>query len=462
MPKNKKILIGKFAAVLSVIPALLYAYSSGPNASYTGAPGDNKTACISGGCHVGTVNSFSGKVAVTAPDGSTYTPGATQRLSITISDASQKAWGFQLTARATSDNSRAGDLISPDSSVLIICADAPFAESSCTSQSKLQYAEHSRAGYLAGKNVTASYTYKVDWKAPATDVGEVTLYVAANASDGSDRESAGHIYTSTLKLTPKASGGGGTKPAITSSGGVVNGATFLESGIAPNTYITIKGTNLATTSRLWGGADFGSSGTQLPTALDGTSVTVNGKPAYVEYISPTQINAITPADTAVGSGITVAVTSAGQTSDAATVTMSAVAPSFFTFDGKYVAAADAVSNSYIGKTGLFASAPNLTTPAKPGQLITLYGTGFGPTTPALASGLITDKVYNLSSTPVITVGSSPAVVAFAGLVPPFAQVYQLNITIPASAPDGDLKIFAQTGGITSPNSDACCYITVKK
>ena len=459
MPKNKKILIAKFAAVLSVIPALLYAYSSGPNASYTGAPGDNKTACISGGCHVGTVNSFSGKVAVTAPDGSTYTPGATQRLSITISDATQKAWGFQLTSRATSDNSRAGDLISPDSSVLIICADAPFAESSCTSQSKLQYAEHSRAGYLAGKSATGSYTFKVDWKAPATDVGEVTLYVAANASDGSDRESAGHIYTSTLKLTPKASGGT-TKPAITSSGGVVNGATNLPGGIAPNTYITIFGSNLAANTRVWAGSDF--SNGAMPTSLDGTSVQVNGKAAYVEYISPTQINAITPADTAAGSGVTVTVTSAGQTSDAATVTMSALAPGFFTFDNKYVAAADAVSNAYIGKTGLFASAPTLTTPAKPGELITLYGTGFGPTTPTLASGQITDKVYNLTTTPVVTIGGSPAAVAFAGLVPPFAQVYQINVTIPASAPDGDLKIFAQTGGVSSPNSDACCYITVKK
>jgi uncharacterized protein (TIGR03437 family) len=55
--------------------------------------------------------------------------------------------------------------------------------------------------------------------------------------------------------------------------------------IAPNTWVLIKGSNLAKAgdSRIWQGSDFVNG--QMPTQLDGVSVTVNGKPAYVYYIS---------------------------------------------------------------------------------------------------------------------------------------------------------------------------------
>ena len=457
MAKNKKALIAKFICVSSVVPALMWAHSAGPSPGYTGAPGD-QTCKV---CHSSSALTAGGDVTITAPNGSAYTPGASQQLTITITDSAQKSWGFQITGRLASDlkNGQAGDFSNIDSNTQVLCLDGnpKGAGKSCPSQFPLQYAEQSINGYRASKGTVGTYSYKVDWKAPATDVGGIMFYVSANASNGTDSQSAGHIYTSTLKLSPP-----GAKPTINSTSGVVNGATSLATGIAPNTYITIFGSNLATNTRIWAGSDFGASGTQLPTSLDGTSVQINGKAAYVEYISPTQINAITPPDTATGSGITVAVTTGGQASDPATVTLNSIAPGFFTFDGKYVAAADAVSGAFIGKTGLFASNPSLTAPAKPGQTVTLYGTGFGPTSPAMAAGQVTDKLYNLSPFPVITVGDSPAAVGFAGLTPGFAQVYQFNVTIPANAPDGDLKIFAQTGGVTSSNTDSCCYITVKK
>jgi len=460
MAKNKKVLIAKFICVSSVVPALMWAHSAGPDPGYTGAPGD-QTCKV---CHSSSALTAGGNVTITAPNGGVYTPGATQRLTITITDSAQKSWGFQITGRLASNlkNGQAGDFSNIDSNTQVLCLDGnpKSTGKSCPSQFPLQYAEQSINGYRASKGTVGTYSYQVDWTAPATDVGDIMFYVSANASNGTDSQSAGHIYTSTLKLSP-ATATTGTKPAINNTTGVVNGATGLATGIAPNTYITIFGSNLAKTTRGWAGSDFGGSGT-LPTSLDGTSVLVNGKPAYVEYISPTQINAITPPDMATGSGITVAVTTGSQSSDPATVTLNQIAPGFFTFDGKYVAAADAVSGTLIGKVGLIASAPNLTTPAKPGQIVTLYGTGFGPTSPAIAPGIVTDKVYNLSSAPVVNIGDSPASVGFAALTPGFAQVYQFNVTIPANAPDGDLKIFAQTGGVTSPNTDSCCYITVKK
>jgi hypothetical protein len=82
------------------------------------------------------------------------------------------------------------------------------------------------------------------------------------------------------------------RPTI-APGGVVNGASFLP-GIAPGTWITISGSNLSGTSRTWSGSDF--SGSNLPTQLDGVGVSVNGKAAYVYFISPTQLNVLSPDD----------------------------------------------------------------------------------------------------------------------------------------------------------------------
>jgi hypothetical protein len=95
-----------------------------------------------------------------------------------------------------------------------------------------------------------------------------------------------------------------TGPTI-SSGGVVNGANFLP-GIAPGTWITIRGSNLSAATRIWTDSDF--SGNNLPTQLDGVSVTANGKPAYVYYISPTQLNVLAPDDPAQGGSVPIQVT----------------------------------------------------------------------------------------------------------------------------------------------------------
>src|SRR5580692_9979874 len=66
--------------------------------------------------------------------------------------------------------------------------------------------------------------------------------------------------------------------------------------IAPNTWVEVKGQNLAPAndSRTWQNSDFVNG--QLPASLDQVSVTVNGKAAFIYYISPTQINILTPPD----------------------------------------------------------------------------------------------------------------------------------------------------------------------
>ena len=105
--------------------------------------------------------------------------------------------------------------------------------------------------------------------------------------------------------------------------------------IAANTWVGIKGAKLAPAgdSRIWQTPDF--VGNQMPTQLDQVSATVNGKNAFVWYISPTQINVLTPPD-AMNGPVQVVVTNNGVTSRVFTVPAQALSPSFFVFNGDHM------------------------------------------------------------------------------------------------------------------------------
>src|SRR5439155_9073939 len=150
-------------------------------------------------------------------------------------------------------------------------------------------------------------------------------------------------------------------------------------GIAPNTFLTIKGSNLAATKRSLVAADIANN--LLPTSVDGVTVTVNGQPAFVTYISPVQINLVTPADLPASGSVTVVVSNNSLTSATVNVSTQPVAPSLFLI-GAYAAALHA-NNTVVGPTTLVA---NNSTPAAPGETIVLFGTGFGATTPGAVSG----------------------------------------------------------------------------
>jgi uncharacterized protein (TIGR03437 family) len=241
-------------------------------------------------------------------------------------------------------------------------------------------------------------------------------------------------------------------PAGTPMITAVDNAASFQPVFAPNTYISIFGSGLSSSTRTWAASDF-TNGTQLPQALDGISVTVSGTPAYVEYVSSSQINIVTPDIATTGNGIPLVINVPGQKPVTAWMGVQPTAPAFFTWQpstsdtGKYLVAQH-LDYSNAGKTGLFPDKPaSYTTPVKPGETIILYGTGFSATNPV--SGSVTDKVYGLSPAPAATIGGLPAQVLFAGLIPGFAQVYQFNITVPAGIPDGDATLLVNVNGTLS-------------
>jgi len=210
--------------------------------------------------------------------------------------------------------------------------------------------------------------------------------------------------------------------------------------IAPNSWVEIKGSNLAPAgdSRIWQSPDFVMN--HLPTALDGVSVTVKGVPAYVYYISPAQVNILTPPN-AISGSVPVQVSVNGVVSANSMVQAQAESPSFFIFgSGPYIAATHA-NGSYLGPTSLY---PGLTTPAQPGETIVMYANGFGSTSTPVVSGSETQS-GTLSPMPVITIGGVAATVTFAGLVAP--GEFQFNVVVPPSLANGDQPAIAMYNGL---------------
>jgi uncharacterized protein (TIGR03437 family) len=246
--------------------------------------------------------------------------------------------------------------------------------------------------------------------------------------------------------------------------GIANSASY-QPGFGPNTYLTLYGTGLSNTTRIWAASDF-ANGTSLPTSLDGVSATVDGVSAYVEYVSPGQVNIITPDVSAASAGMPVVLKATGKPDVTAWIDSAPVVPTLFTWitgtaeSGAYVVAQHA-DYSNVGKSGLFPGKPaNFTTPARPGETIVLYGTGFGPTTPPAKSGVLTDKSYPLAPTPSATIGGITAQVVYAGLVPSLANVYQLNVVVPPNAPNGDLPLLTTTSVVTSTSGGGITLGTV--
>lgn len=244
-------------------------------------------------------------------------------------------------------------------------------------------------------------------------------------------------------------------PVTASTGPLVSlvaNAEGEDTTIAPNTWVEIKGSRLAPPgdSRIWRDSDFVNN--KMPTKLDGVSVTVNGRNAYVYYISPTQINILPPPD-ALPVESQIVVSNNGAASAPFAALAQSLSPSFFVLsDGLHIVATH-LNGSLVGPTSF--SVPGYTfSPAKPSETIVVYANGFGPTSTPVVAGSITQG-GTLSPLPVITVANRNATVQFAGLISP--GLFQFNVIVPDVVPQGDQIIKATYGG-TSTQSGALLAI----
>ena len=247
-----------------------------------------------------------------------------------------------------------------------------------------------------------------------------------------------HGIEHAILLTPSSPPVTKPAPSITS----VNTSSGA-SAIAQNTWIEIKGSNLATTpTRIWGGADF--TNNMMPQALDGVSATVDGKPAFVYFISSAQVNVLTPLDSTTGP-VQVQLKNSLGSSNTVTATMQNVSPALIRFNGGNYVVAQHVDGSLVGPASLGSSF----TPAHVNETVVLWGFGFGlPATP-LTNGSASQSGL-LNPLPVIKINGIQAQVNFAGIngIP---GLYQLNVVIPPGAANGDNSITVDYGGGSAPS-----------
>ncbi len=238
-------------------------------------------------------------------------------------------------------------------------------------------------------------------------------------------------------------------PAPPTISGVRTASAFGGFGsIAPGTWIEIYGSNLAADTRPWAGADF--NGVNAPTSLDGTTVTIGGQAAFISYISPGQVNALVPSNVATGQQ-QITVTAATGTSNSFPVIVNPTAagmwaPANFRIGGmQYVAALFPDYQTFVLPPGAIAGVASQR--AKPGDVIVIFGSGFGPVTPNIPAGQIVPSGNTLALPLQIFFGSTLATLQYSGLAPGLVGVYQFNVVVPNVPASDAVPVSFSLGGV---------------
>lgn len=217
-----------------------------------------------------------------------------------------------------------------------------------------------------------------------------------------------------------------------SAAGIVNAVGFTSGPFAPNSIISIFGTNLCMDTGIF---TAGSSAT-LPTTLDSVSVFIDNQMASLLMVSQTQINVIIP-PTEIAGTAQIHVVRQSITGPVVVITLATTAPTLFPSTDGYVLA-ESWNNAYALMTAA--------APAKGGDTIVLFATGLG----AVQIGMgpydipaVPDQIVNPSSLQVLLNGTAidPTLIKYVGVTPGFAGLYQVNVLLPLDlAPDPQIQI----------------------
>jgi uncharacterized protein (TIGR03437 family) len=217
-------------------------------------------------------------------------------------------------------------------------------------------------------------------------------------------------------------------------GGVVNAASFTNGqAVAPGSLVAIFGANLSTSTA-------SATTFPLPTSLGNTSITLNGIPMPLLYVSATQVNAQVPFEISTGT-MNIVATSNNLTSKPATVEISSTGPGIFLLGETHAAATNHVD-------GAVNSSLN---PVKAGSYVTVYFTGQG----AFDNPNVTGEAAPMSplswtvAETTASVGGINTFVSFSGATPTLAGLSQVNLVVPAGLAPGEYPVSITVGGVTS-------------
>jgi uncharacterized protein (TIGR03437 family) len=207
--------------------------------------------------------------------------------------------------------------------------------------------------------------------------------------------------------------------------------------IAAGSLISVFGTQLATTTAT-------ATNLPLPTALSGVRVLVNDVEAPLLFVAPGQINAQVPYEVANTSLGLLKVVVYGQTSATVPVQIAQAAPGIFTLN-QSGSGRGAVLH---GVSGVPLTDAN---PARPGEVLSVFASGLGTTNPAATNGVAaTGSPLQTTTRPVTaSIGGLSAPVSFSGLAPGFAGLYQVNVQVPDTLPDGEQPLTISSADVSS-------------
>jgi uncharacterized protein (TIGR03437 family) len=198
----------------------------------------------------------------------------------------------------------------------------------------------------------------------------------------------------------------------------------------------------------------------VSSVLNGTCVEINGQRAPLFAVLPGQINLQSLPHLAPGTASAVVIRGCDEPEEERSAPVSfqvaAAQPAFFNFvnnpDGvNPIAALHGSGPDPIGPTGLFTT--TITTPASPGEFVSLYATGLGATSPSFAAGEIPGTGASVVGSVAVNLGGielTPGEIPYAGVAPCCAGLYQVVIRIPDDAPDGNLPVIISIDGTASP------------
>ncbi|HXM44216.1 MAG TPA: hypothetical protein VN924_23470 [Bryobacteraceae bacterium] len=217
---------------------------------------------------------------------------------------------------------------------------------------------------------------------------------------------------------------------------------------APGSWIEIYGTNLAAATQTWASSDF--NGVNGPTTLGGTTVTIGGQSAFIDYVSPLQVNAQVPGGVSTGSQPLVVATAAGSSAPFAvtvdTTMPGLLAPSNFNIGGTQYVVAQFADGSYVLPPGAVSGLTSKA--AQPGDEIVIYGIGFGSVAPDIPPGQLVQQSNTLAYAFTISFGGTPAVtIPYEGLAPNFMGLYQFNVVVPTVPAGNATPLTFTLGGV---------------
>lgn len=291
-------------------------------------------------------------------------------------------------------------------------------------------------------NVTSSNggtpTGTISFSYNGVSLGTATLSGSGGSASASVTVSGSQLAVGTNSITAQYSGDSSYSPAsasitidVTAASGLptittlANGASFRQ-GFAPGEVLTIFGSALAP-------AASSASTVPLPAQLGGVSVSVNGVPAPLYYVSPSQLNVQIPYETPANTTVSLQVTNNGQIVNS-TFGTQAAAPGIFT---------DATGGLVPDKT------------ASAGQTLSLYLTGAGAVSPSIATGAAPPVGTAVASLPVpvlalnVSVGGIIVQPVFVGIPAELVGVVQVNFTVPSGL-SGAQPVAVNMGGVSSP------------